>query len=311
MDTKDRTRTAASGGGRTRQTGRAKTAQSPKRRGQSRPGPEVVYTQPGPFNRNRFILQLATVVAVVLALVLGMSIFFKVDGENIQVSGTDKYTPALIVEASGIQDGDNLLTLSEAEISGKIMAELPYVERVRVDIKLPDTVRLEIVEADVVYSAEASDGTWWLLRSDGKITEKTNAADAGRYTKLLGMMLEAPAKGEQAVAAEPEPELDADGQPIPVTVLGSERLQTALTITQYLEDNGFIGDAASVDVTNMSQIQVWYGDRYQVDLGDTTQLSYKIRCMRSTIDQMKDYERGTLDISFTVMEDQVVYTPFS
>jgi len=180
-----------------------------------------------------------------------------------------------------------------------------------VDIKLPDTVLLQIVEADVVYSAEASDGSWWLLRSDGKITEKTNAADAEQYTKLMGIQLQTPVKGEQAVAVEPEPELDAEGQPIPITVLGSERLQTALTITQYLEDNGFIGDAASVDVSNMANLEIWCGDRYQVVLGDTTQLSYKIRCLRATIDQMKDYERGKLDISFEVMPDQVVYTPFT
>jgi len=62
MDTKDRKRTAASGASRTR------TAQPQRRRSQPKPGPEVVYTQPGPFNRNRFILHLATVVAIVLAL---------------------------------------------------------------------------------------------------------------------------------------------------------------------------------------------------------------------------------------------------
>lgn len=305
MDTKDRKRTAAPGKGRT------SVSRAPKRRSPSRPGPEVVYTQPGPFNRNRFILQLATVVAIVLALLLGMSIFFKVDKAKIQVNGTNKYTPAIIVDASGIKDGDNLLTLSEAQISGKIMAKLPYVERVRVDIKLPDTVLLQIVEADVVYSAESTDGSWWLLRSDGKITEKTNAADAEQYTKLMGFKLQSPAKGEQAIAAEPEPEVDEEGQTIPVTVLGSERLQTALTITQYLEDNSFIGDAASVDVSNMANLELWCGDRYQVVLGDTTQLSYKIRCLRATVDQMKDYERGKLDISFEVMPDQVVYTPFT
>ena len=40
---------------------------------------DVVYTQPKAFNRKRFLLQLATVAAVVLALLFGMSIFFKVE----------------------------------------------------------------------------------------------------------------------------------------------------------------------------------------------------------------------------------------
>ena len=37
---------------------------------------DVVYTQPKPFRRNRFIMRLTTVLAVVLALLFGLSLFF-------------------------------------------------------------------------------------------------------------------------------------------------------------------------------------------------------------------------------------------
>jgi cell division protein FtsQ len=290
-----------------------------------------VYTQPAPFNKRRFFLHLATAVAVVLALVLGMSIFFKVDKEKIEVSrinthgaaaskiegiemavsGTNHYTVEQIVQASGIADGDNLLTLSKAQISGRILAKLPYVESVRVGIRLPDTVLLEIVEADVVYSVESQDGNWWLVRADGLVVEKTNAADAQGYTQLLGVKLSSPVIGKPAVAAEPEPELDEEGNPIPVTVLGSERLAAALSAAQNLEGNGFIGDIAKIDVSDMSNLQIWQGTRFQVLLGDTQQIDYKIRCFRACVDKMKDYASGVFDISFTVKADQVIYTPFA
>ena len=39
-------------------------------------GADVVYLPPKPFSRNRLILQLATVAAVVIALVLCLSLFF-------------------------------------------------------------------------------------------------------------------------------------------------------------------------------------------------------------------------------------------
>ena len=51
-----------------------------------RPTPEVVYTPARPFSRNRFLLKLLTVVAVVIAIIFGTSIFFKVD--TFVVSGT-------------------------------------------------------------------------------------------------------------------------------------------------------------------------------------------------------------------------------
>ena len=40
---------------------------------------DVVYLPPRPFNRSRLALHLVTVIAVVLAIVLGLSVFFKVE----------------------------------------------------------------------------------------------------------------------------------------------------------------------------------------------------------------------------------------
>lgn len=289
----------------------AATAHAPakKRRPAAKtPAADAVYTQPGPFNRSRFILNLLIVVAVVLALIFGMSIFFKVDADKITVSGNNKYTPWQIREASGIQDGENLFSISEPRISSSIEAALPYVQKVRVGIKLPDTVKIEIVELDVVYSVEAENGDWWLIRSDGVAVEKTNSADAGLHTKMLGVKITAPAQGQKVNALQPETNTD---ETTPVTVLASEQLSAALSVAQFLEDAGVIGEAASIDVTDLSDLQIWYGDRYQVMLGDALELSYKIRMMKSAIDQMGDYQSGVLDVSFTIWPNEVGYTPFS
>ena len=296
-------------------TGSKSTAVKQRRR---RPAPkpaksadsQIVYTQPKPFNRNRFLLHLATVVAVVLALVLGMAIFFKVDENKITVSGVDKYTAWEIREASGIRGGENLLTISEPRISGRIRTLLPYVDKVRVGIKLPDTVNIEIVELDVVYAIEANGGDWWLMDANGKIVEKTDSSAAKGYTRILGVQLESPSVGSQAVAVELEPSGTDETTPtVPVTVRGSERLNTVLTILQYLEEFGVIGQAASLDVSNMGKIELWYGNSYQVNLGDTTQLGRKVESMKKAIDQEKNFLSGRLDVSFTTWPDQVAYSP--
>jgi len=305
-----RTRTATGIATREKATTRTRSQTPARRRAPSKPSPDVVYVQPAPFNKTRFILCLLIAAAVVLAVVFGMSIFFKVDADKITVSGMEKYTAWQIREASGIKDGENLLSINAARISSVIREELPYVNKVRVGIKLPDTVKIEIEELDVVYSVEDVEGNWWLLRSDGQIVEKTNSADAEQYTKLLGIKLTEPAQGQQAQAHQPAQEGE-DGETVPVTVHASEQLSTALSIVQYLEDCGIIGDAESVDVTNMGDLQLWYGDRYQVTLGDGLELSRKIRSMKAAIDQMSDYQSGILDVSFTTWPNEVGYTPFS
>lgn len=321
MNTKEQKR--PSGGAKRPQAGRpqnrkasaARTASRKRRSSPKRPSPDVVYTQPGPFNRNRFLLQLVSVVAVVLALMFGMSIFFKVD--TVTVAGANKYTEWDVRQASGIQQGENLLTISEAKLSGNIRSKLPYVDTVRVGIKLPDTVKIEIKELDVVYAVEAADGSWLLMRADGCVVENITAADAETHTRVLGVKVENSPVGQTVRAVQPAPETTPEGATVPVTVAGAQKLDVAISILQYLEENGVIGEAASVNVGDPGALEIWYGDRFQILLGDSTQLSYKIKLVKTAItDHMQSYDSGVLDVSLTVQPDpekeyQVIYTPFA
>lgn len=292
--------------------------------------PSVIYTQPAAFNRDRLLVQLITVLTVVVALMLGLSLFFKV--KVITVSGTGVYSPYTIEEASGISKGDNLLTFSRARAASQIRANLPYVKSVRIGIKLPDTVNIEIVEDDVVYAIQSDAGIWWLMNSQGKVTEMVNNAVAGNYTQVLGVTLTDPTVGQIGVATEltadqlgdetqaegqDETQPTADTLPTVNTtvVTGAQKLTTALEILKALEDNDIVGEVASVDVSRLDDIILWYGTQYQVNLGDgndpSHSLNYKIACMYDAILQMTDYTNGILDVSFTTWEDQVGLTPFS
>lgn len=328
MDTKERRRHP-----RPSPTKRTSGKSAPRKERKLRDS-DVVYTPPKPFQRGRFLLRLATVVAVVLAIVFGMSIFFKVD--NVRVSGCDKYTAWEVAEASGVEDGMNLMTISRAQISGSIIDKLPYVNKVRVGINLPDTVIIEITELDAVYAIEDADGGWWLMNDEGRIVEQTNNISSENYTQVLGVKIQVPQVGEQAVAKEMEvatvpipeetgEETDEEAaeetteettQPVTmatvaVGVTGADRLRTVMTVLQQLSTNSISGMIDSVDVTSLTAIELWYDERFQVNLGDTGQLEYKIGALKATIDQMESYESGHLDLSFTNWPDMVGYTPFT
>ena len=276
-----------------------------------KPAVDVVYLPPKPFNRKRMLLRLATVVAVVVALLLGLSVFFKVDAAKFTVVGTNKYTAYDVLLASGIKDGDNLLTFSRARAAAKIRAELAYVDDIRIGIKLPDTVIIEVVEVEVPYAIAAQDGSWWLVSSSGKVIEKAADGAQSGYTRILGVQLDNPKRGTQASAIENIPaQTDPDGNTVPVTVTQSQRLRIALNIADYMELNGIFGKAATVDVNDLADIQIMYGQRYQVKLGNETQLSYKISCMKHAINKLDDYQSGVLDITFTTWPDKVGFTPF-
>ena len=293
-------------------TGSSAARSTPTRRRKA--GPEVVYVPPKPFNRNRLLLSLAITFAVVLAMTFSISLFFNV--EVITVSGAEKYDAWTVKEASGIAYGDSLLSFGKAKAVGKIKLELPYVNTVRIGIKLPNTVNIEITEWDVLYSIRDDGNRWWLMNSEGKIIDNVDSATAGEYTQILGVVVTEATAGQPAKALETSNATDESGETLVSVVRASDRLNTAISIITCLEDNGIIGEVASVDVTDLGNLELWYGQRFQVQLGDSMDLNYKIKCLKSVVkgtdekNTLKEYDSGILDISFTIKEDQVIYDPF-
>lgn len=276
---------------------------------------QIQYTPAKPFNRTRFLLHLATVVAVVLAVLLGMSIFFKT--RQVLVSGAEKYSAWEVKEASGIQDNDSLLGLSEAKISVRIRQALPYVGDVRVGIKLPDTVIISVTELEVVYAIEDNTGAWWLMDATGRIVDTTNVATAKTYTRITGVQISDAVIGEQAVAAKvelPTEEITetTTGEPVPpaVEIPTGEMLAAAIKITTALEKCGVMGTIATIDVTDLEKLTVWYKNRFEINLGSTERLEYKVSVLKSTINKMDEYQTGYLDVSFTTWPNEVYHRPF-
>lgn len=281
---------------------------------------EIVYTSPKPFQRKQFLLRMATVLAVVLALIFGLSIFFKVDkvmvshGDmqysvgDVSVSGTVRYSAWEVMEASGIRQGENLLGLNKAQICGNIISKLPYVSTVRISTQLPDTVHIEITELSrqQLYVIQDDQGAWWLITKEGRVVRGCSAEYASEYTQILGVTLTEVTEGGYATAFEET----SEGTDL-ITVTGAEKLSIALAIAAALEENEISGMVASVDVSRTTLLEFWYEDRYQVQIGDGTNLSYKIHAAARAISQMEDYQSGVLDVSFTLWPDKVVYSPFS
>ena len=265
---------------------------------------DTVYTEAKPVNISRFIVRIATVIAVVLAVVFGMSIFFKT--EKIEVAGANKYTVAQIQEASKIMDGSNLLTLNKAQIAGRILTQLPYISEVRIGIRLPDTVIIEVKETTVAYAAQNGDDAWCLVSCEGKVLEKIDGSAFKNNARILGVRLDNPEIGKTAVALE-KTQTDAE---TPITIYERERLSAALQIAQEMEKNGVLGALVSIDVTDMGNIEVWYGQRFQIFLGNSNDISMKVFHVVDVINRLNPYESGVLDASFTTYPDQVYYKSF-
>jgi cell division septal protein FtsQ len=247
--------------------------------------PEIIHTQPKTFDRRRLLLRICTIVAVVLAFSVGLSIFFRVD--EITVTGCNKYTAWTISEASGMEKGDSLLFFGEATVSSRIMDALPYVKSVRFSIKLPGSVNIIVEEAPVAYALQASDGSWWMMTSDGMIAEQTDALSAQQTTTIIGVVLRDPKVGEQAEAYE---------QSEQTATTGADHLKAALRLAQLLESNEILGKMSCLDVTNLQQLQMWHENQYRILLGDQQELDTKIATIKAAIPKVGTYQTGTMEL---------------
>lgn len=239
----------------------------------------------------RFWRNLLIALLVTLALFFTMTIFFQVD--EIHATGGGFYSEQQIIDASGVQQGDNLLTLSKAEISGKIRQALPYVASIQVKKTLPDKVLICVEERSVSYAVKDTAGAIWLIGSDGMVLAKQETP-AQEPVQLTGFTIDQPTVGERMVPS-------GEG--------GAAQGDLACQFLSLLEKSPVAGQIVSVDVSESLQISCWYGTQYQITFGGADQLEYKLRYLQEVLTKLDSYEAGEIDLSFTD-ENKAIFRPF-
>ncbi len=255
-----------------------------------------------------FVRRLAASIGVALLVSLVLMAFLRV--RNISVVGNSMYSQTEIQEASGISQGSALLLVNKTTAASRIRAQLPYIDEVRVGIGLPDTVKIEVVELETTFAVAADDGSFWLINSSGRLIERITGKAAADYLRIEGIRIENGEVGDQAKAVEeaaPEPPLETtdeetDGEDTeeerPPEASAAERLDVALQIVSQLAEEEDIREITSVDVSSIYDLQIWYGTRFQVKLGGTSELSYKLEYMFAALAQLESYQSGVLDLTF-------------
>ena len=296
---------------RTTQRRKTKQHNPPARRRVVRPPheeiPEIIYTAPKPLGKGRFMLSLLSMVAVVAAVFLALSVFFRV--ETIAVAGAEKYSPWMVRQAAGVEPGDALLSIGEARVASRIRMKLPYVDEIKVGVRLPGTVEIQITELQVTYSIEDENGAWWLISADGRAVEQVTLDKALGYTRVEGLAIRTPQPGKQ-VQALPGQIIDPDeGTAVSQDQSDADQQLTALIdIMTALEEYRIIGEITLIDVTDVANLRLEYPQLLTVRLGDFEKLNHKISYLSAAVEELADSQSGELDVSFEYTES-AVFTP--
>lgn len=238
---------------------------------------------------------LLIVVAVSVAVVLTMIVFFRVDCDSsngaltdawydAHVNGNVHYSAQKIWQASGIEDGDNLLVLSREQVAARIMARLPYVKDVKVDKKLPNQVILTVSEHEISYEILDETGQYWLMTAEGKLLEQIDSKQAREHLQITGFKIRTAQEGASAQAGEGA---------------SPTQLDATVQLLRALEATEISDKVVSVDVPASYELSFWYQDQYHVLLGTTDELDYKLRYLEQVIAELDSYTTGEIDLTFS------------
>lgn len=217
--------------------------------------------------------------AICAAIVAAMAIFFKVD--SVEVSGNSRYSAEEIISGANLHIGDNLFLINKFSAAEQITQKLPYISRVRISRKLPNTLCIEVEENAALLVVE-QDGAEWLLSTGGKIVEQVSGSSADGAIRVQGITLIDPEVGHAMQLPEEQ-----------------QNAKTCLLeILQALDALQAHGRCRRIQLEDAAVITMAFDDRFTVQMAWNADYRYKLECMLVVIDtKLEDNEKGTIDLT--------------
>lgn len=226
-------------------------------------------------------------VVVIIALsVLSATVLFNIG--VFAVNGETRYSDEEIIEACGIEKGENLLRVNTGRGAEQIVEKLVYIESAEIHRGFPN--RLSIIVRPAIPVAAFNYGGKYYVTSEGnRLLEISDTA--GGYPIVRGFSFDPqnmPAEGDYLSDDE------------------ENRLVLVNTITSGLSKNG-LDKSCVINVTDTLELKVTYDDRIEITLGTSTGLENKIYNASLAIkDDIADNERCTL---YFINQDSAVKRP--
>lgn len=212
----------------------------------------------------------------IVAMAAAVTLFFRMD--HITVTGMQRYTEQEVLAASRLELGSNLYLINKFEVRDRIFTQLPYVEEVRINRRLPDTLAIEVFECEPTAAVEDGDGVW-LVSAHGKLLERTDAAPAG-CPLITGAPLVEPAVSAQA-------DFGADA---------AYRAEVARTVLQEAQERGLREKVGSIDLSDDTALRMEYMGRFTVRFPWTADVRYKWESLATVVSYLEANETGTIDL---------------
>lgn len=202
-------------------------------------------------------------ISIVILYVLSRTVFFKV--ENYEITGNSRYTEAEILAAGRLTDSENLYNIDLSATEKKIKNTLIYIDDVSVSRKIPDTIEIEVTEADEFACCQYEGNRYAIISRNGRLLQ-TEQADADEsLLQIYGLDLIDVSLGDEFTSS------DENKKSIIMNLLD--------VIDELCPD-----EIDYIDITDRTDITMSYGNgRIIIDFGSSLDYEYKMRYLITII----------------------------
>lgn len=237
-----------------------------------------------------FLYKLLSVLVICTAIIAAMTLFFRVD--NIVVSGQKRYTAEEIQAACGVELGSNMYLLNKYDLRQNIWNQLPYIEDIRINRKLPDTLLIEVRESGRPF-ALVQDGSAWLVSAGGKIVDQLPEREAGQYGRITGCQLLAPAVGTSLALA---------------TEYAAQQ-SSLLDLLKALDGAGLTENVDAIRLDELSDLKMDYIGRFTVRMAYGADYEWELQKLTLTLADEKIQSNMTGTIDLRLKSEEVFIIP--
>ncbi len=234
--------------------------------------------------RARVIFCLFLILLLLIGTILCFTVFFPI--KAIKVTGSKIYTAEEIIEASNIEKGDNLFSVSKNKTETTLKSKLPFIERIEFDRTLPDTLGIKIFEAkekaayfykNAYYSVSESG---WVMKKYDKMPENISVISGVNATCKVGS---------------------------PVIIEDSRAKDLALELKEKLFSTDM--KINKIDVTNSVSIYLEIEDGITVKFGTANYIDEKIKHLAKVVSEIEEGKSGEINLSmYTKDNPQCVFS---
>jgi|GEM_PF-2540327 len=225
--------------------------------------------------RRRLVLFLFSTVLIVIITVILLNIFFNI--KYISIENNSKYDSLVLLDNPEIKIGSGLLSVNTKKLEKNMPVEYPYIDKITVDIGLPNHIDIKVEAAYVEVMLEKEDKYIFIDKNLKVLQESFEPANNVMLVKGLDLT-------EYKIGYIIDDKINIE-------------IDLIRKILNELKQSNINGSIMSMDFTKKHNISFVINNVVEVQIGNTDDLDKKFEQLANILQRNPGDESAVINIS--------------